>query len=384
LSDVDSPDSRRTGIKLVFLLQAVTTGNLFARIPDIQAGLGIDEATLGATLIGQPVGAILMFLVASRIIEWGGTRRVLLAGIPLLVTINVLFAVAPSALTLFLVIAAFAATFAITNVAMNVEADRVEALTGKRLMNTCHGLWSLGQFGAVSFGTLMRGLEVPPLVHFGLLVPIVLVGWAFVILPMREAPVRPHAGTARKTPFALPTVATLLLVGFALAGALLEAGARNWSVIYMRDSFAAPDWVDTLPLPFFVAATALGRFFADGWTSRFGPALAARLLACLSFAGVLLLVFSPSLELSLVAFAMVGIGVCVSFPLTTSAAAQLGDRPSSENVAAVTMSTQIVMLGAPALMGFIAETLGIRMTFGVILPFVLLSVLLAGNLARRR
>ena len=122
----------RLTIRLVFLLQALSTGSMFTRIPDIQAGLGIDEGVLGVTLLGQPVGAILTFLVASRLVERVGTRIALLFGIPLAALFVTLLAVAPSAPLLFLAFAVYGATFALTNVAMNVEADRVEAQSGRR------------------------------------------------------------------------------------------------------------------------------------------------------------------------------------------------------------------------------------------------------------
>ena len=43
--------------------------------------------------------------------------------------------------------------FAMTDVGMNVEAARIEIGLGRRIMNTCHGFWSLGSMvGAVMSG----------------------------------------------------------------------------------------------------------------------------------------------------------------------------------------------------------------------------------------
>src|SRR5690606_29148945 len=109
-------------------------------------------------------------------------------GLPAMVLGTFLMALAPSAAALFAAIAGFSAVFAVTNVAMNVEADRVEAATGKRLMNTCHGLWSIGQLGVFLLGVVARGLDVSPAVHFGALVPLVVAAALVFILPMRVAP----------------------------------------------------------------------------------------------------------------------------------------------------------------------------------------------------
>jgi len=375
-------DSRLT-IRLIFLTHALATGSMLTRIPDMQAGLGIDAGVLGLCLLGQPVGAILVFLLSSRLIEAVGTRRVLLFAIPLISALITLMPVAPTPFLLFVALVLYGMMFALSNVAMNVEADRVEADTGKRLMNSCHGIWSLGQFTTIAAGTAIRGLHVPAVWHFGAIVPIIVAVALAVILPMREAPARAHTRSGPQRALSLPTIATLLLVGYAIGAAVLEGAVRNWSIIFMRDSFTAPDWVDGLALTFFVGATVTGRLLADGLTTKHGPVRFARTLGAISLVGLAVVIVSPSVPVALLGFAVIGIGVCVSFPLSTSAAARLGDRPASENVAALTMTTQVTLLGAPALLGWVADSFGIRAIYIVVIPVVVLAIYLARYLGSR-
>jgi MFS family permease len=103
----------------------------------------------------------------------------------------------------------------------------------------------------------------------------------------------------------------------------------------------------------------------------------------ISLVGLGIVVLAPNVFVALAGFFVIGIGVCVSFPLSTSAAARLGDRPASENVAALTMTTQITLLGAPALLGWFAATFGIRSIYLVVIPVVLLAIYLARFLAGR-
>jgi MFS family permease len=217
-----------------------------------------------------------------------------------------------------------------------------------------------------------------------MIVPLVVAATLIVILPMREAPARDHTRTGRQRALALPTIATVLLVGYAIGAAVLEGAVRNWSIIFMRDSFTAPEWVDGLALTFFVGATVVGRLLADGLTTRHGPVRLARALGAVSLVGLVAVIVSPSAPTALLGFAVIGIGVCVSFPLSASAAARLGDRPASENVAALTMTTQITLLGAPALLGWVAETFGMRAIYVVIIPVVLLAIYLAQYLRPRQ
>lgn len=371
----------RLTIRLVFLCQALATGSMFTRIPDMQAGLGVDEGVFGLSLIGQPVGAILMFLLSSRLIETVGPRNVLLWGIPLAAAAILGLSLAPTPTVLFVAFAIYGMLFALTNVAMNVEADRVEAASGKRLMTSCHGIWSAGQLATVTIGAVVRGLGVPAWVHFAVIVPVIAAAILVIVLPMQGAPARAHTRTGKQRAVSLPTVATLLLVGYAIGAAILEGAVRNWSVIFMRDSFVAPEWVDTLTLPAFISATVGGRLLADRLIARFGPVGFARSLGVISVLGLLLVVTAQNLVWALAGFFVIGVGVCVSFPLSTSAAARLGDRPASENVAALTMTTQITLLGAPALLGWLAASFGIRASFLVLVPVVLVAIYLAKYLA---
>jgi len=204
----------------------------------------------------------------------------------------------------------------------------------------------------------------------------------FVTTGIDPAPPRPHTAQVVRR-LSLPTIPILLLVAFTIGPNMLEDSLRNWSIIYMRDTFAAPSWVDTLTLPVFLLAQSIGRLNADGFVTKYGPVRVARTLNISAFTGCLLVTLAPNLYVALAGFMLIGIGVCASYPLTTSAAARLGDRPSSQNVASLTLAVQVIMLVSPAALGWIATNVSIRATFGVILPAILLSQWLARNLKPR-
>src|SRR5690606_17100638 len=106
----------------------------------------------------------------------------------------------------------------------------------------------------------------------------------------------------------------------------------------------------------------------------------ARTLSALAVAGMLLIVLAPGAYLALFGFLVVGIGICVLYPLMLSAAARIGDRPASQNVAATTLIFQLVNLGAPALIGAVAQGLGVRMAFALLIPLLALTFAMAGRL----
>lgn len=371
----------RARMAAVFFLHALPQGALFTRIADLQMMLGLSKSELGLALLGQPAGAILTFLVASRIVERIGTRLAMLGSIGGMALVLFVMGLAANLWSLFAALAVFGAIFAVSNIAINVEADRVEAALGRRVMNTCHGTWSVGLLVSSLAGAAIRGAGMEPVLHFALIGVPTALGIVLVALPFAEAPARVHAGGAAARRIALPSVMTLLLLGYSVASSFAEGGLRNWSVIFMRDSFSAPDWLETLTLPVFMAAQAAGRLLADRAVTRFGPVRFAQALVVTALGGLLLIVFSPNLPLALLGFALLGAGVCASFPLSTSAAARLTDRPSSENVAALTMSQQVLLLGAPALLGWVADGYGIRTAFAIMIPPLILAFHLAHYLA---
>ncbi len=367
-------------LRAIFFIHALASGGLYPRIPQIQAALGVDEATLGLLFLGFPLGAIATFLLGSRLIEVLGTGRVIAIGLPLLPVATALLGWITSPLLFFAYFVLYGVIYSLPNTAMNIEADRVEAATGQRLMNSCHGVWSVGYLLATLIGTGAESAQLSPFMHMGQLA-IVLTPAALWLTPgLEPAAARPHAGGAVRR-VALPTLAVLLLVLFTLGPALLEGALRNWSVIYMRDRFTAPSWVDTLSLPAFLMAHAIGRLNADRLVMWFGVVRVARTLTALALAGTVTVVGAPNLWVALAGFLLIGVGVCTAYPLTTSAAAQIGDRPATLNVASLTLATQVTLLGAPALLGWVATHWGITSVFTVLLPSIVLSIWLARTLA---
>ncbi len=367
----------------VFFLQAVASGGMFTRIPDIQRSLGLSETELGLILAAQPVGGFFSFLVASAITERQGARTVCLIGLPMLAIASFIFAVAPNLSMAIIGLLLFGMSFSVVNVAMNVEADRVEAALGRRIMSRCHGFWSMGFLAASILGVLATALQVSAGLHLGLIVPIVVLGVIATVVPMSESAARLHRAGGKTSVLSWPTLATMGIVCFGLLGSVVQGGTQNWSVIYMRETFVVPDWMDALTIPVFLVTLTLGRMFGDGWLNRFGVRRVAVGLVSCAFVGLALVVVSPSFWLSLFGFGLMGLGVSIIFPMMVTAAAALGDRAASANVAAATMTTGIGMLAVPPIMGYMADTFGMRAAYAVLVPAFVLAYLTIRHIAPR-
>lgn len=376
--------SPRVLIQIAFFLQAMSFAGWFARIGDIQLQIGLTADQLGIALMGAMGGAVLTFPLGPAAVERFGTRLVALTAIPLTAIATAMGALAWDTPSLFVCTLLIGVGHGFATMATNVEADRIEEMTGRRVMNTCHGTWGVGFVLGTLIGTAARTWHVSPLVHLGVIVPVVIVLTLVFILRIREAPHRPHTGPTVRTFFPRPSKAIFGLVAFIVASVIVENAAMSWSVIYFRDMFDVPTWVESMSLPLYMLALSTGRLLTDNWVERWGPTRVASLLSVVALVGLMPVAWAGSLPLAILGFVLIGFGMSCAFPLSISAAARIGDRPSADNVAAFSMIQRTLAMGVPAFVGFIAAGWGIAAAFAAMLPLPLLAVVFAKYLEPRR
>ncbi|NIY72308.1 MFS transporter [Marivivens donghaensis] len=369
----------RRRMLMVFAVQGIMAAALNMRIPDIQLALGLSESQLGYILACGTVGAVIVFVLSTSLVDRFGTRRLIIGTNLIMLGAIMAAASATSGAVLAASLLVFGAMMSLSNIGINVEADRVEAATTGRLMNRCHGLWSVMFFASTAASAAIRAQHISPFIHFLIFGVIYAVLTVVLTGPMTECPPR-EVQSGPKRRFVLPTLAVFGLLAYAVGGDLLEGASRTWSTIYMRDEFDISRALEGVAAPTVVLAMALVRLTADRLVERMGAPAMGRLAAITAFVGLLIVTIAPNAYVAILGFALVGMGIAPVYPLTISAAARLGDRPAADNVAAVALVFQGVMLFAPPVIGFVAEGFGIRTAFGLFLPLLLLSILMARRL----
>ena len=366
-----------------FFLYSFCMGGFFPRLAEIQRAMGVGEGALGLALIGVAAGTLISLTFGAQFIERMGHRRTLLGLLPALPLFYVAASHATTPLLMFLCLFPAGILVGAVEVVVNLEADRVEHMSGRRIMNRSHAFWSIGFFSASAIGALMAYLGVSPQLH---LAGVVLVVFAITVLllgkfeaaPLREAD--HHHADIEAPRFATPTAAILVLVVVTLPAMVLEGAGFDWSAIYMRDVFGTSAFWGGVAVASGAAAQALTRYFADGFVERHSPVFVARALLSVLALGDVMVFVAPMPWASLLGFALMGVGSSAIFPQAMSAAAQRTDRPSTVNVASLAQTAFVSFLLAPPLLGFVAQSLGIRWSFGIALPLVLASLWLAGVL----
>jgi MFS family permease len=369
-----------------FFLFAFALGALLGRLPDIQRNLDLTESQLGLMLIGMAIGSLISLSLGAQWVDRMGAR--LTAYITVIGTAfcYALIPWLPSAWLVFgtLFVAGFLAGMLEIN--LNLEADRIEAQLNKRVMNRAHGMWSLGFFVTALIAAGVRQAEIPVTTHTAVAFGIVVVASLFLLPGMKNAPARPDTlkheeGTHR---IALPNLGLLPFCIIAIAAFLIEGTGIDWSVIYMRDVFDVAPFIGGLSLTVFTGLMALGRLFADPVVDRYGPRAVATTMLALAALGSLTIGLAPHPYVAIAGFAMIGLGCSCVYPLTVSAAAQRTDRPAAVNVAALAQVSFVVFFLGPPLLGFVAEHLGIRLSYLFVLPLIVIGLLLSGSLDSKR
>jgi MFS family permease len=206
-------------------------------------------------------------------------------------------------------------------------------------------------------------------------------GVALILGRYEPSPPRTGGSTDDTKGFAAPTLAIMMLVAVTLSAMIMEGAGIDWSAIYMKDEFAVSPFLAGFAVALGALTQALTRFFADSFVERYSPTAVSRLLLTVLGIGTLLVFFASSDWMALVGFGLMGVGTSVIFPLAMSAAAQRTDRPAATNVASLAQTSFTAFLLGPPLLGFVAQHLGIRWSFGVGLPLVVLSFAMASALA---
>ncbi len=363
-----------------FFLHAVSMGSIFPRMADIKQQMNVGEKVLGLSLIGIPAGTLLALTFAAPLVERVGFRRTLLAAIPLVAFLYALAIHATSPSLFFMALVPIGFLMGCVEIVLNTEADRVEHMIKRRIMNRAHSFWSFGFFGAGLAGAGMAQLGLSPQMDLAVVAPAIAIGVALFLGRFEAAPSRIVESDKARPKFSLPSLAIMGLVTVTLSAMMMEGAGIDWSAIYMRNIFSSGPFVAGIAVATVALSQALARYFADGFIDKHSPSSVSRLLSGVLLAGTILAFLAVSPLLSLLSFALIGIGCSVMFPLAISAAAQMTDRPSAINVASMVQTSFVIFLLGPPLLGTLGEHFGAQWIYGFGAPLAILSWLTSRTL----
>lgn len=369
---------------LIFFLQPIAFGSWLPRIPEVQRALELGPAGLAVALLGLPCGTLLTLPFAGPLVGRIGPRMAILVGFIFYTMAVSLPAFALNPAVLFVALMFTGSSVSFVELGLNVQADAVEKGEGKLIMTTSHGFWSVGIMAGSLVGSGLAALGLAaqwaiPLVAVLVLPVALVVAGALPVYPA-ETP----QGEGKRSAWALPSWALLGICLFVFGITMTEGAMADWSAIFLRDALGAEGGMVGLGYSVFAAMVAAGRFGGDALKARFGAVNTARICGVLALGGAAVLYLAPNEVVALIGFGIIGLGVSVGFPLAVTAAASLTDRAASANVAILSFVALLGFLIGPPVIGFVAEHADMRWGIACLVPVLLISLLLTGQLATAR
>jgi MFS family permease len=343
----------------------LAAGTWAARIPAIKDGLHLSPGILGLALLGPALGSVLAMPGAGAMLATVPPRRVVQAGLVALGGLLPVTTFASSAWQLFAVLAGWGAGLGVVDVAVNTEAAAVQDRLGRSVMSGFHAAYSIGGLVGAGLGGIAAAAGVSARADFLITGAVVLVvggasAQAFMKRPVQHVTGEPQ-GVSRWPQWSWVLVC---LAAMAFGSFLAEGAANDWSAVYLHTSLGAPVGLAAAGYTVFSAAMTGGRLAGDRLADRVGAARLVRLsaaVAAVSFGGALLIgrVWS-----ALAGFAVLGAGLSFVVPLVFSAASRLGR--AGPNLAMVTSSGYLGVLAGPAIIGGLAELVGLPAALGTV------------------
>lgn len=363
----------RIAVTVVFFASGAAYGSWVARIPALQDGLEATKSELGLALFGVAAGAVVALPVAGWLSARLGSRRVTQVGLLGVALSLPLLGLAPSLLTLALAFAAFGATGAMLDLAMNAHGVAVEKRYARPILSSFHAAFSLGALTGAGAGGVAAALGISPLAQF--------CGASLVILGIgawsRSHLLPGHADVAPGPVYGKPSAGLVALAAIAFAGLLAEGAAGDWSGVYLNETLGTGEGAATVAFIGFSVTMTLGRLVGDQLTARWGADRLTRGAGLLGGAGISAALVSGEPVVAVLGFACLGAGLSTVIPTVFRAAGARGSSPGAGIAAVSTVGYSAFLVGPPAI-GFLADATSLPFALSLLVVLCAAIVVLAG------
>ena len=371
--------ARYFGPSWVFASINILFGTWAIYIPTVKETLHISKSELGIAIFFLALGVFTVFPFASGIINRVGVGKGTFYGVLVSCVAAMLPLLAPSYYMLMAALFLFGASNGITDISMNTLVTEIEKKDKVKFMAASHGFFSLGGVLA-GLGSFLIGPLSNPVLHMFIAVLLVLV----VNFKFRKQYFTEVAEEIENEPFSFGLLKPLMLLGLISFLAMGSEGAIvDWSGLYLKEIALAPETLWGLGFLGFQITMTLGRFLGDGISDKIGSVKIVAVGAILAIAGYFL-VLTTDTYLSIIGFALNGLGFSVMVPEVFRIGGNVKGIDSSKGIAFIAGSGYAGFLCAPPILGFLAENYSLTRSFVVLLACGFLILLFTFLLKKKK
>lgn len=378
----------RAALAALFLTNGALFANLLPRYPEIKADLALSNAAYGVAIAAFSGGALVAGLTAGALVRRFRSARVAVAASIGIAAFVFVAALAPSAVALASALFVAGASDAITDVAQNAHALRLQRNYGRSIINSFHAVWSAGAVLGGAMGAAAIALDVPRATHLAisaaLFSGVVLAVYPFLLRGADEGDhPASHVDGAPRPGLAVYAV-LLALVGIAISGAVVEDAGSSWAAVYLRDNLGAPGALAVMGYIALVGCQFAGRMIGDRLVDRFGERAVARVGGLIAAAGMGAALAFPGIPGTIAGFGAAGFGLATVIPAAMHAADQLPGLRHASGLTVVTWLLRIGSITSAPVVGIVADATSLRVGLLVVPAAGVSVMLLAAALSPRR
>lgn len=409
----------RAAVFVVFALNGFLLAMWVVHIPAITDRTGIAHSTLGMFILMLAGAGIVGMRIAGPLADRFGSRTVVAAAAAI-TSISVLGpGLATGPVSLAIALACFGFGNGALDVSMNTQAVHVERAYDRPIMSAFHALFSGGGFLGSLLGAAAQGagwdvrLSLSLAAGAGLAITAALVPRLLAdtgsaareansdappesgphdhipestdhVPPnqRRESETTPHDGrTAASTTAPNRSRKVLALAAIAFALLLTEGVAADWSALQVRDHLDVDDATAALAFAAFSCTMTAGRFTTDRVAGAFGRVAVVRYGTLIAAFGLVLIMASGWVPLTLLGWAMCGLGLSGGIPQIFTAAGNLGSTTAATDMSRVFSLGYLGLLAGPSIIGWLTALVPLTAALFVPLIAVLLCCRYAGAVA---
>ncbi len=269
-------------VGFLFASSSLLFGTWVAAIPGIKYRLGFTDASLGLSLLLSPLGALTGVALSTKLFGRIPVGRWMFLGYVSLGVIMILQINSVNRVMFWICLYLFGMNSFLNGVSVNTTVGFLEKQFKRRMMSTCHGMYSLGGGISAGLATIFFALSLSPRLQIVLVAATICIVIYFNRKYLLAHQRIIHSGSGLKFPsLSILSISFLCMVLF-----MAEGCVADWSAIYLRESLHGTKEIMGLGYAGFSAAMTIGRLNGDSIITKFGSkkvVIAGALLAATGF-----------------------------------------------------------------------------------------------------
>lgn len=361
LNLVTSEKAAQFSTRVAFFIAGFCLSSWAPLVPLVRDRTGIDDAVLGLLLLCLGVGSISAMPVAGYLVGRYGCRRVIVTASLIISATLPLLACLTRVPALAVAIVAFGVGVGMIDCAMNIQAVIVNDASRQPIMSGFHGLYSLGGICGATGMIAMLGASFLPFSA------VLCVSGVTLFAIMIAAPhLLPHGSKEGAAVFVVPKGKVLFLGALCFIVFITEGAMLDWSGVFLVSMRGLDSAYGGLGFAAFATTMTGVRLVGDFMIGRFGAIRVMVLGSLCASLGITISLLSPSWQLAVVGYALVGAGSANIVPILFVALSRQTDMPQGSAVPAMTTLGYAGVLIGPALIGFIANASSLEVALALV------------------